>query len=65
MGIGRGNVLWLFAGFMSSFPIPFIYARQMKILYQNIPSDIQGRNFFIRNAIQFSTIPIGILAGVF
>ena len=35
----------------------------MVILYQNIPQEIQGRIFAVRNAIQFSSIPLGILLG--
>lgn len=65
MGIGRNGFVWSVAGLMASFPIPFIYAGQMEILYQNIPKDMQGRIFSVRNAIQFSTIPIGILLGGF
>lgn len=65
MGIGRNGIIWSVAGLMASIPIPFIYAGQMEILYQNIPKDIQGRIFSVRNAIQFSTIPMGILLGGF
>ena len=65
MGVGRNEILWSVAGFMASFPIPFINAGQMEILYKNIPNDIQGRIFSVRNAIQFSTIPIAILIGGF
>lgn len=63
MGIGRNAVVWSIAGLAASFPIPFINAGQMVILYQNIPEEIQGRIFAVRNAIQFSSIPLGILLG--
>lgn len=63
MGIGRNVIFWSIAGFAASFPIPFINAGQMVILYQNIPEEIQGRIFAVRNAIQFSSIPLGILLG--
>ena len=65
MGIGRNGIVWSVAGLMASFPIPFINAGQMEILYKNIPKDMQGRIFSVRNAIQFSTIPIAILLGGF
>lgn len=65
MGIGQNPVLWTLAGFMASFPIPFINAGQNVILYQLIPEQMQGRIFSVRNAIQFSTIPLGILLGGF
>lgn len=63
MGIGRNVVVWSIAGLAASLPIPFINAGQMVILYQNIPEEIQGRIFAVRNAIQFSSIPLGILLG--
>ena len=63
MGIGRNVIVWSMAGLAASLPIPFINAGQMVILYQNIPEEIQGRIFAVRNAIQFSSIPLGILLG--
>lgn len=63
MGIGRNVIVWSIAGLAASLPIPFISAGQMVILYQNIPEEIQGRIFAVRNAIQFSSIPFGILLG--
>ena len=65
MGIGRNGIVWSVAGLMASIPIPFINAGQMEIMYKNIPKDMQGRIFSVRNAIQFSTIPIAILLGGF
>lgn len=65
MGIGRNVIVWSIAGLAASLPIPFINAGQTVILYQNIPEEIQGRIFAVRNAIQFSGIPLGILLGGF
>lgn len=65
MGIGRNGIVWSVAGLMASAPIPFMNAGQMEIMYKNIPNDIQGRIFSVRNAIQFGTIPIAILLGGF
>ena len=65
MGIGRNVILWSIAGLAASLPIPFINAGQNVILYKKIPDEIQGRVFAVRNAIQYSTIPIGILLGGF
>ncbi len=65
MGAGRNVIVWAFAGFAASFPIAFINAGQMTILYQSVPEEIQGRIFAVRNALQFSTIPLGILLGGF
>lgn len=65
MGAGRNIIFWAFASFAASFPIPFINAGQMVILYRYVPQEIQGRIFALRNALQFSTIPLGILLGGF
>lgn len=65
MGAGRNVIFWSAAGIAASLPIPFINAGQNVILYQNVPDEMQGRVFAVRNAIQFSTIPVGILLGGF
>ncbi len=65
MGAGRNVIFWAIAGVAASLPIPFINAGQNVILYQKIPEEIQGRLFAVRNAIQFSTVPLGILLGGF
>lgn len=65
MGIGQSPFLWAAAGLAASLPIPFINAGQNMILYQKVPDAMQGRVFAVRNAIQYSTIPVGILLGGF
>lgn len=63
MAIGNNVYFWSFAAFAVSFPIPFIVAGQTVILYKKVPKDIQGRVFAVRNAIQYGTIPLGIILG--
>ena len=63
MATGRNVFFWSFAAFAASLPIPFIMAEQNVILYKRIPENIQGRVFAVRNAVQYSTIPFGILLG--
>lgn len=65
MGVGRNVLMWSVAGLAASLPIPFINAGQNVILYQKVPDEMQGRVFAVRNAIQYSTIPVGILLGGF
>lgn len=65
MGAGRNVAVWSIAGLAASLPIPFINAGQNVILYQQVPDEMQGRLFAVRNAIQYSTIPVGILLGGF
>lgn len=63
MGVGRSPILWCVAGIAASLPIPFINAGQNVIMYRSVPEQMQGRIFAVRNAIQYSTIPLGILLG--
>lgn len=63
MGTGRNLWVWCIAGLAASIPIPFVIAGQSVILYKIVPIQMQGRIFSIRNAIQYSTIPVGILLG--
>lgn len=63
MGAGRNGISWSVAGFFASFPIPFVMAGQSTLLYRSVPKHIQGRIFAIRNGIQYSTIPAGLLLG--
>lgn len=65
MAVGRNSVMWSLAAFAASFPIAFIMAGQNVIMYEKVPEKMQGRIFAARNAIQFSTIPLGILLGGF
>lgn len=65
MAAGRNTVWWSLAAIAASLPIPFIMANQNTILYQKIPDALQGRVFSVRNAIQYGTIPIGIILGGF
>lgn len=65
MAVGRNFVMWSFAAMAASFPIPFITAGQNVIMYDKVPEEMQGRVFAVRNSIQFSTIPFGILLGGF
>ena len=49
----------------ASLPIPFITAGQRVLLYETVPVRLQGSVFGVRNALQFGTIPVGILLGGF
>ena len=63
MAVGKNVFWWSLAAAAASLPIPFIMANQNAILYRKIPTEMQGRVFAVRNAIQYSTIPVGIILG--
>jgi hypothetical protein len=45
--------------------LAFVTAGQNVLLYRWVPTDMQGRVFAVRNAIQYCTIPAGLLLGGF
>ena len=63
MAAGRNVIVWSLAATAASFPIPFIMANENAILYKKIPERVQGRVCSVRNAVQYSMIPLGILLG--
>lgn len=63
MGLGRDVLVWIPAALAASVPIPFLMAGQNVLLYRSVPKAMQGRVFAVRNAVQYFTIPIGILLG--
>lgn len=63
MGIGQNVIVWFVAALAASVPLPFLTAGQNVILYNTIPTEMQGRVFAVRNAMQYFTIPIGTLLG--
>lgn len=65
MGVGRSGLMWSVAAIAASLPIPFISVGQNTIIYNKIPKVLQGRVFAVRNAMQYCTIPVGILLGGF
>jgi DHA3 family macrolide efflux protein-like MFS transporter len=65
MGLGQNVLVWCMAAIAASVPIPFIGAGQNVIMYNLIPREVQGRVFAVKNAVQYCTIPAGLLLGGF
>jgi DHA3 family macrolide efflux protein-like MFS transporter len=65
MGAGRAPLFWVLAAVGGSLPIPILDAGYQYVLYTQTPQQLQGRVFAARNALQYSTIPMGILLGGF
>ena len=47
----------------ASLPIPFTFSAQLVLIYKNVRTDIQGRVFAVRNAMNYIAIMLGILLG--
>lgn len=63
MAFGHSLIPWVIGSIAASLPIPFMAAAQRAILYNTVPEDKQARVFSLRNAIQSSLIPVGLLLG--
>jgi MFS transporter, DHA3 family, macrolide efflux protein len=59
---GRILPVWMVAGFVSTFFIPFITSPNQSIWQSKTPPEIQGRVFALRGMLQMATIPLGYLA---
>ncbi len=60
-GISMSPVVWLLAGVIGNFPIPFLSANLVTIMRVKVPMAMQGRVFAARDTLQFFTIPLGLL----
>jgi len=63
MAFGQNVYFWSIAAVAASLPIPFTFAAQSVLIYNNVKTEIQGRVFAVRNAMKFTAIPMGILLG--
>lgn len=63
LGLGRNFYIWALAVFIGNIPVPFLNASEQTVLRTKIPTELQGRVFSLRGALQFGTIPIGYLVG--
>ena len=65
LSLGRNVWIWSIAGFLGWIAIPVMNTNLDVIMRLNIPEDMQGRIYSVRNSFQFCTIPIGFLLGGF
>lgn len=63
MAVGRSPLVWALAAIGGSVPIPLLDSGYQELFYTRVPKEIQGRVFAVRNALQFATIPVGVLLG--
>lgn len=65
LSLGRNVWIWSAAGFLGWISIPVMNTNLDAIMRLNIPDEIQGRIYSVRNSLQFFTIPIGFFLGGF
>lgn len=63
LAFGRNAVIWYIGGVLGWLPIPLMNANLEAVLRTNIPAEMQGRIYSVRNSLQFFTIPVGYLVG--
>lgn len=61
--VGRTTAVWVAAGIISAFFIPFIMAAYRAIWQSKVPLGLQGRVFAVQGALDNATMPVGYLLG--
>jgi len=65
LAFGRNVWIWSIAGFLGWIAIPIMNTNLDALMRLNIPDEMQGRIYSVRNSLQFFTIPIGYFVGGF
>lgn len=65
LAFGRTPLIWCIGGFLGWIAIPLMNANLEAILRLQIPEQMQGRVYSLRNSFQFFTIPVGYFLGGF
>lgn len=65
LAFGQSLPIWCIGGFLGWMTIPIMNANLDALMRLNIPSNMQGRVYAVRNSLQFFTIPVGKLVGGF
>lgn len=63
LSFGNTPVLWCIGAILGWIFIPLMSANLDVIMRSNVPADMQGRVYSVRNTLQFFTIPLGYFAG--
>lgn len=65
LAFGESPVVWCIGALCGWIVIPLMNANMDVIFRTNIPAEMQGRIYSIRNTLQFFTIPVGYFLGGF
>ncbi|MCM1505711.1 MAG: MFS transporter [Ruminococcus flavefaciens] len=65
LAFGKSPAVWCAGALLGWIFIPLMNANMDVVFRTNIPAEIQGRVYSVRNTLQFFTIPVGYFAGGF
>lgn len=65
LAFGKNPFIWCIGALFGWICIPVMNANMDVIFRTNIPADMQGRIYSVRNTLQFFTIPLGYFLGGF
>lgn len=65
LAFGNHTMIWCIGAVLGWLLIPLMNANYDVILRSNVPKELQGRVYSVRNALQFFTIPVGYFLGGF
>lgn len=65
LAFGNHTIVWCIGAALGWLAIPLMSANYDVILRENVPKELQGRVYSVRNTLQFFTIPIGYFLGGF
>ncbi len=63
LALGNNVWVWSVGGFLGWIAIPLMNTNLDAIMRLNIPVEMQGRIYSVRNSLQFFTIPLGYFLG--
>lgn len=65
LALGKTPFIWCVGGFLGWIAIPLMSTNLEAIMRLQVPVDMQGRVYSVRNSLQFFTIPVGYFLGGF
>lgn len=63
LAFGKNTIVWCIGAALGWIAIPLMSANYDVIFRSNVPKEMQGRVYSVRNSLQFFTIPVGYFLG--
>lgn len=65
LAFGNSTIIWCVGAVLGWIVIPLMSANYDVVFRSNVPKEMQGRVYSVRNTLQFFTIPVGYFLGGF